>query len=277
MTSLPRCAVLTALACLPLSARAQTDFYNLDRGRPLQIEDAYAIERHSLEFQAAPLRLERAGRGRALFGIEPELAWGFLPRTHLEVGLPLATLDRGALPSVTAAAGLDVELLHNVNAETEGLPALGVAVGALLPMGGFGPSRTVPSARLMATRTFSGARRLHINVQRAFGPDLAATAGGPAGPSAMEVPRWLAGAAMDVARPLASLVMGVETFAMRPLDADGMVEWSSGVGARYQLDPRWVLDVGGGRRWRGELPAWYLTVGGAYAFGKTWLIPGGAR
>ncbi len=29
---------------LPQNAKAQTDYYNTDAGRPLQIEDAYAVE-----------------------------------------------------------------------------------------------------------------------------------------------------------------------------------------------------------------------------------------
>ena len=48
---------------LPSVAVAQTDYYNTDAGRPLQIEDAYAVERRALEIQAAPLRLERNRRG----------------------------------------------------------------------------------------------------------------------------------------------------------------------------------------------------------------------
>ena len=271
-------APLAALSLgVPSAVAAQTDFHNLDRGRPLTIEDAYAIERHSLELTAAPLRMERAGRGRALFGVEPGLAWGALPRTQVEVGVPMALIDRGPRPAVAAAAGIDLEVLHNLNAESEGLPAMGVALGALLPAGGFGPSRTVPSARVMATRTFPGARRLHLNAQYSFGAWEADAPGAPAGPVALELPRWMAGAALDAPLPLQSLLLGIETFAMRPLDRDGAVEWATGVGARWQADPRWVLDVGAGRRWRGDAPAFYLTVGGAYAFGLDQLIPRGAR
>src|SRR5512140_3825079 len=40
-------ASAAGLAARPLAA--QTDYYTTDRGRPLQIEDAYATERHAFE------------------------------------------------------------------------------------------------------------------------------------------------------------------------------------------------------------------------------------
>ena len=70
------CALLGALTS-PVSA--QTDYYNTDRGRPLRIEDAYALEYRGLELQAAPLRVERSRGGVYNWGIEPELAIGILP------------------------------------------------------------------------------------------------------------------------------------------------------------------------------------------------------
>src|SRR5690348_16329584 len=86
-------SLLLLSAAAPLAA--QTDYYNTDAGRPLQVEDAYAVERRALEIQAAPLRLERSRRGVYRWGIEPELAAGLLPRTQLEVGLPIAIVDAG--------------------------------------------------------------------------------------------------------------------------------------------------------------------------------------
>ena len=74
---------------------AQTDFYNTDRGRPVQIEDAYVTERHAFELKLAPVRLERANGGIYNWGLEPEIAYGILPRTQIEVGLPLAYVEVG--------------------------------------------------------------------------------------------------------------------------------------------------------------------------------------
>src|SRR5688500_4458202 len=61
-------------------ASAQTDYYNTDAGRPIRIEDAYATERYAFELQLAPLRLERSRGGVYNWGVEPEIAYGILPR-----------------------------------------------------------------------------------------------------------------------------------------------------------------------------------------------------
>src|SRR5690606_12307925 len=81
-------ALTAALAAGPLAA--QTDFYNTDRGRPLRVEDAIVVERHAFELQAAPLRATRVARGITHWGVAPELAWGLLPRTQVEVAFPVA-------------------------------------------------------------------------------------------------------------------------------------------------------------------------------------------
>src|SRR5688572_23274403 len=44
-------------------AAAQTDYYNIDSGRPVRIEDAYPVERYAFEAQVAPLRMERRDDG----------------------------------------------------------------------------------------------------------------------------------------------------------------------------------------------------------------------
>lgn len=56
------------------AARAQTDYYNLERGRPLRVEDALVIERHSLEWQLAPLTVSGARHAGSRIALEPELA-----------------------------------------------------------------------------------------------------------------------------------------------------------------------------------------------------------
>src|SRR4029453_3509588 len=67
---------------IPAAAGAQTDYYNTDAGRPIRVEDAYPTERYGFELQLAPLRLERSRGGVYNWGVEPELAYGVLPRTH---------------------------------------------------------------------------------------------------------------------------------------------------------------------------------------------------
>jgi hypothetical protein len=86
-------AMLAAVGTAANPLAAQTDYYNTDARRPVRIEDAYPVERYAFEAQVAPLRLERLSGGVYHWEIEPELAYGILPRTHLEVGLPLIWAD----------------------------------------------------------------------------------------------------------------------------------------------------------------------------------------
>jgi hypothetical protein len=255
-----------AVTLLASPALAQTDYYNTDAGRPVRIEDAFPVERRAFEIQAAPLRLERAVGGVYHWAIEPELAFGILPRTQVEVGFPLAFIDAGGEPT-TGLAGVHVSALYNLNAETA-IPALGVAARVLLPAGGLAPDKAFLSVKGIATRTFAWAR-FHVNVEHTFGSGPSATGGAEAAGVA-ELSRWLAGVAVDKTFPLRSMLLTAEVVARDPLIERADVEWNTGVGIRYQFRPRWALDAGLGRRLTGEDQAWYATVGSAYAFGLPW-------
>ena len=136
-----------ALITNPAPLAAQTDYYNTDAGRPVQIEDAYATERYAFEVKLAPVRLERLKGGVYNWAVEPELAYGILPRTHIEVELPLAYTDFGGNHSRSGVAGLDLSLFHNLNVETGTLPALALRADVLFPVGALGPDRTYASLK----------------------------------------------------------------------------------------------------------------------------------
>lgn len=263
--------VLTAgsLPWIASPAIAQTDYYNTDTGRPVRIEDAYPTERHAFELQLAPVRLERIGDGVYAWGVEPEIAYGVLARTQIEVGVPLAYVDLPGDASRSGIAGLEISGLHNVNAETRGLPAFGLAANAILPVGGLGPDGAFASITALMTRTFP-AVRLHANAQYTFGEEQDAG-------TTLELSRWLAGIAIDRALPLRSLLVIAEAFAEQPLDGDADLEWTIGAGVRKQRSPRLALDAGFGRRLTGDATGWYVTAGASYAFAIRALMPGGAR
>jgi hypothetical protein len=260
-----RAAVLGALMAQinVRDATAQTDYYNTDAGRPVTIEDASPIERRAFEIQAAPLRLERTRSGVYTWGLEPELAYGILPRTQVELGLPLALIDAGIGGRTSGLAGVELSVLHNFNLETS-IPALALAADVLLPAGTLGPERAYASVRGIATRTFSWAR-FHANAGYTFGEAPAATSD-----EMVEVPRWLAGVAVDRAFPLRSTLITAELVARQPIHDDEDVEWSIGAGVRRQLSVRWAVDAGVGRRLTGAAGTWYATVGTAFAFGMPW-------
>lgn len=251
---------------------AQTDYYNTDTGRPLLIEDAYALERRGFELQVAPMRLTRSRGGIYTWGVEPELAYGIANRTQLEIGMPIAYVDQRTAGGGTGISGIEMSLLHNLNVETR-IPAFAVAGDLLLPVGRFAPQRAYASVKGIMTRNFP-AVRLHVNAQYTFGQTLAAGTIAPVGGSAqnIEVSRWIAGAAIDKTLPLRSILLSAEVYARQSLRTGETVEWNTGVGVRYQLAPRWVMDGGIGRALTGTDHAWFLTGGGAYAFGLPWRV-----
>ena len=267
--ALRRLAVLIVpLAMLtPCVVRAQTDYYNTDAGRPLQIEDAYAIERRAIELQAAPLRVERSRGGVYRWGIEPEVAFGLFSRTQLEIGLPIAVTDAGGRTSSVGITGLDASVLYNLNVETR-IPALAIVANVLAPVGSLAANGTYTSVKGIATKTFRWAR-FHVNSQYTFGTTPAAT-GTAVGAGAVELSRWMSGIAVDKPFPLRAVLISAEVFARQPLDDADDPEWNAAVGTRVQLSPRVALDVGGGARLTGDDQGWFATFGGAYVIGMPW-------
>ena len=243
-------------------AQAQTDYYNTDAGRPLTIEDATATERYAFEIQLAPLRLERAKAGVYRWEIEPELAYGILPRTQVEVSAPFSYHDLGS-GSRSGLAGIVVSALHNLNTETV-IPALAFAASAILPVGSLAPDEAVFSAKAIATRTFSWAR-FHVNAERITGND---------GDDSEESPGWLAGIAVDRTFPLRSVLIGAELFAREPMADDAGAEWSAAAGVRKQLSPSFNVDAGIGRTLNGDDRSWFVTIGLAHSFAIRSLMPG---
>ena len=268
-------AALGVLTCIAArSLAAQTDYYNTDRGRPAQIEDAYATERHAFELKLAPVRLERSNGGTYDWGVEPEIAYGILPRTQVEVGVPIAYMDLGGAGRRSGIAGIDLSLMYNLNVESRTLPALGVRADVLAPVGNLAPDRAYASLTGIATRTYSW-MRFHVNGQYTFGakPKVATETT----IRAVEQSRWLAGVAADKTFPLSSLLLTGEVFAQQPLASSAPVEYTVGTGVRYQRSPTLAVDAGIGRRLTGDDRAWYVTFGTAYAFALASLIPTGGR
>jgi hypothetical protein len=262
---------------LPATAVAQTDYYNTDRNRPIRIEDAYPTERYSFDAHLAPVRLERSTAGVYSWGADPEIAYGILPRTQLEVGLPVAFIDLGSSERRAGLTGLDVSVLHNLNVETRFLPAFAVRATVLAPVGSLAPDRAYPSLQGMLTRTYRWAR-FHVNGEYTFGEAPAATSGTEASVdralgSDAELSRWLAGAAVDRAFPLRSTLITGELYAQQPIRSDENVEWNAGVGLRYQATPLFALDGGVGKRLTGSDQGWYVTFGVARVFALRSLMP----
>lgn len=265
---------LVAAGVSPSSLRAQTDYYNTDRGRPVQVEDAYATERNAFELKLAPVKLERSRNGQYEWEVEPELAYGIFPRTHIEVGLPIHYTDLGGGARRSGIGGVDLSLMHNLNTESRFLPALGVRADLIVPVGALAPERTYASVTGMATRTFSW-MRFHLNGQYTPGRGPTEPTGGTASVrGGVEKPRWFAGLAADKVFPLRSFLITAEVFAQQSMRANSDVNYNVGTGVRYQWSPTLALDAGVGHRLTGTERPWYVTFGSAYAFGLTGFISG---
>jgi hypothetical protein len=268
---LARAGALTVCAggLLAAPAEAQKDYFNLDKNRPVRIEDAYATERYALEVKVAPLRLERERGGVYHWGVDPEIAYGILPRTSVELGFPLAIIDGGADGRRAGLAAIEFSAFHNLNIETLTLPAMGIRGDLVLPVGNLAGDGTYASVSALATRSYPWAR-FHVNAQYTFGsaPGADIEAESPHG-----VSRWLAGVAVDRVFPLDAWLLIADVYAQQPLHAEDPVEWNAGAGIRYQVNPFLAVDVGAGRRLTGD-PAWYFTFGSAYHLGFRALMPG---
>lgn len=258
---------LLAISIAHATAGAQTDYFNTDRGRPLHVQDATAIERYAFEVQAAPLRWARSSGARVLWSVEPELAYGILPRTQLEVGLPVFFAEGFAGERKRGIGAVHVSMLHALNVETLGWPALALNASVAIPAGDFGPERTYATFGAIATRTTAWGR-IHLNADGTPGPVLDETDDG----SLHDVSRWMAGLAVDRAIPLRSLLVGAEVVAQKPLRDVGDVDWRVATGVRWQVSPHWAFDAGVGRT-LGDEREWSLTFGAARAFGLLRLFP----
>jgi len=245
------------------SLGAQTDYYNTGAGRPLRIEDAQSIEFRAIEMNVAPFRLERARGGAYRWSVHPEVGLGLLPRTQLELGLPLAYVEAPGAASRTGIAGVELAALHTLNAETT-IPAIAVGADIFLPVGSLAGDDAYATFKGIVTRTLPWAR-FHVNAAMTAGPSIALDEGAESDHA--DVSRWLVGLAVDKTFPLRSLLVGAEMFAEQPVDPSATIAWSAGVGTRFQLTPRWTLDSGLGRRFSGDDHSWYLTLGSAFAIG----------
>ena len=265
--SLTMLLVAFAWSTAATPARAQTDYYNTDAGRPLRIEDAHPVERRAFEIQAAPVRLERSRGGLYSWTIEPEIAYGVLPRTQVEAGFPLVFIDAGDGHSTAGLAGVHLAIMHNLNAETA-LPALALGASVALPAGHLAADEAYVSVKAIMTRTFSWAR-FHINGQYTAGDDIPAVPD-DATDGVAEHSRWLAGLAVDRTLPLRSMLLAAEVYVEDPLVAGEDPEWNAGIGTRYQVSPRLAFDAGIGRQLTGEAQTWHVTFGAALAVGLPW-------
>jgi hypothetical protein len=124
--------VLAALLCAPANGFA-IDHGNLDEGRPLRLDDAYAIatDERALE-TGAGFSLLRRGSDRGFFPIE--VLYGALPNLQIGLGTTLSTHPHD-IDDPVKSGDLRLSALYNFNQETLVMPAFGVKLDVNLPTG----------------------------------------------------------------------------------------------------------------------------------------------
>ncbi|HVP70527.1 MAG TPA: hypothetical protein VMS45_04325, partial [Gemmatimonadaceae bacterium] len=108
MRFVPITALLIIMAAR--TARAQTQYEDLDPHRPVAVQDAYAIDRYAFELQLGPAA--SGPDARAIYAIEPVLAWGPLPRAQIEISAPVASALSTVGERTAGLAGLRVSALY---------------------------------------------------------------------------------------------------------------------------------------------------------------------
>ena len=244
----------------PTSALAQTDFYNLDKERPLRVEDAYTAKRWAFEVQASPFTLSQDRNGVLRYQPSLELKYGLLPGLDTSVGLALNRVRDGS-ETQNSLGEVDLSALLNLWVEGATLPAAGIRMTAHLPTES--DHATSLEVKGILTRTLAGPVRAHLNGAWVLGDDATED--------------WWTGVALDWVLPFHHTLLLVEGWISEPAGGDRRTLHST-AGARFQLSPTVVLDAAAGRGWSGDLRQdWTLTLGVTHEFGVRSLMPGGPR
>jgi hypothetical protein len=146
-------------------AGAQTQYRNLDAGRPGRIEDAEATARYSLDVDLTPFQIERLTGGTTRYRAEPRVGYGILPFTEIELRIPIVQVNPpsgGNAQSVGGIAGVSLGALRAFNLETTSLPAFAASAEVSMPVGTLAPTRASYLLKALLTKT-TDLGRLHLN------------------------------------------------------------------------------------------------------------------
>ena len=161
------------------------DHKNLDEGRPIQVEDSYAIAHEEITVEAG-VGYNNKTQGSDRWILPLQILYGALPNSHFELGTTLQTASH-------AKSG-DLELggLYNFNQETLSLPALGIKATITLPTG-VDSSGTDIEIKGLVTQSFSRLS-LYLNASHVF-------VSGSGSPAGNDLHKLLLGASYPVGAP----------------------------------------------------------------------------
>jgi hypothetical protein len=256
MRTLTACMV-AVLIVIPVAALA-IDHKNLDEGRPLRLEDAYAISTGEIALEAgAGFTLRRRGADRGFFPIE--VLYGAFANFQVGVGTTLST-DPREIDEPTKSGDLRIGALYNLNQETLVMPAFGVKLEVEVPTGVDSNGVDV-EIKGIVTKSFERLS-VHFNAAYLFLTD----SGRGERDGRYEV---VLGASYPIGAPKftrATLVADVFTEQSTHRGESNVV--GTEIGVRYQLTPSMVWDVGVGTEFSGpsDRSPFFLSTGLSWAF-----------
>src|SRR5262245_16433595 len=234
------------------------DHKNLDEGRPLRLDDAYAISTGEVEIEAGTgVTVPRRGPARGVFPIE--IVYGALPNLQVGIGTALTT-DPTTVDEPGKSGDLELNALYNFNQETLTLPAFGVRLEVNLPTGV--ESRGVEvEVKGIVTKSV-GRLSVHLNGGYQFLTDADSS-------ERDGRYKFALGASYPLGAPLytrATLIADVFTEQAIHRGQDNVV--GAEIGMRYQVTPRLVWDVGLGTEFAGpgDRSKFFFTTGLSFGF-----------
>jgi hypothetical protein len=212
------------------------DHKNLDEGRPIRVEDSYAIAHGEIAVEGGlGYNKENQGSDRGVFPLQ--ILYGAFPNSHLEIGTTLQTNPRG-LTGNAKSGDLELSGLYNLNQETLNLPAFGIKATVTLPTG-IDSSGTDVEIKGLVTKSFSRLS-LYLNASHVF----VSGAGSQAGD---DLHKLLLGASYPIGAPrFTRLTLVTDVFTELAHDLVG-----AELGFRHQFTQRIVLDAGAGTEFSG--------------------------
>lgn len=266
MNLLAAVLLLVGAGVAPAAVHAQASFHNTDPLRPLRLEDAFAIPRYALDVHVVPA-WQGAGDGAAVWRVRPGVSYGLLPRTQLDIAVPV-TLS-GETGESTGFGALSVGAQYTFNVERRALPAVALDLSMLVPVGALADAH--PGVKALATKTFRWGR-LSANSETLFGNE-------PAGSVASrDLARWATAVGVDRIFARRAMLLGVDLLARQPLDSTLPVQWSAALGGRLQLTPTIAIDAGVSRSLGSAAPdAWGATFALSRVVPVSALLPGFGR
>jgi hypothetical protein len=290
-------AIALLFACAAsASAGAQSEYRNIEGGRPVRVSDARPTEHHALDLDLTTVRVDRLSFGRYRAQLEPRVSYGLIPRGDISIRALGFYREPSATPRGTVAGfGIGGEYLLKM--ESLRSPAIGIAGEVWAPTGP-NASRAAYSVKGLVTRSFP-AGRIHLNAS--YGTYAIRIPAPPPGQGTLIPPivdgpcmispasdglkprlfcmsetslsvaalkpgtntgvHWLAGIGADHSFPLQSILIVADVFSEGYEGIGRPTDWTAEFGGRAQLSPRLVADLGIGSHFRGVSRSWFVTFG----------------